>query len=72
MLNIKPEDVETWAIEAIAYGVIDAKIDQLKEEIVIKSHVQKEFNKSEWDQLKSSVREWRERFETMQAILQHQ
>lgn len=27
LLNIKPEDVETWAIEAIASGIIDAKID---------------------------------------------
>ena len=29
LLNIKAEDVEAWAIEAIASGIIDAKIDQL-------------------------------------------
>jgi len=33
------DDVEAWAIEAIASGIIDAKIDQLNEEIVIKSHI---------------------------------
>ena len=37
-VQIKVNEVEEWAIEAIANGIIDAKIDQLKEEIVIKSH----------------------------------
>jgi hypothetical protein len=27
VLNIQEEDVEAWAIEAIASGIIDAKID---------------------------------------------
>ena len=36
---MRTDDVEAWAIEAIATGIIDAKIDQLKEEIVIKSHM---------------------------------
>ena len=39
ILNINKDDVESWAIEAIAGGIIDAKIDQVKEEIVIKSHI---------------------------------
>lgn len=48
LLNIKKEDVETWAIEAIASGIIDAKIDQLKEEMVIKSHSLRELRTEEW------------------------
>lgn len=39
VLNIKKDDVEAWAIEAIAGGIIDAKIDQVEEVIVIKSHI---------------------------------
>ena len=39
ILNINKDDVESWAIEAIAGGIIDAKIDQVKEEIVIKSQI---------------------------------
>ena len=41
MLNIDKDEVEAWAIEAIANNIIDAKIDQLKEEIVIKNHMAK-------------------------------
>lgn len=55
ILNIKKDDVEQWAIEAIAAGIIDAKIDQVREEIVIKSHI---MNK-EWSAIKERLAEWR-------------
>jgi len=67
-LNIKKEDVEEWAIEAIAAGIIDAKIDQVKEEIVIKSHI---MNK-EWNAIKERLGEWRSRFTLMQSMLSQQ
>ena len=54
-----------WAIEAIAGGIIDAKIDQLKEEIVIKSHVMN----MEWRSIKEKIGEWRGKFESMSEIL---
>jgi len=54
ILNIKKDDVEQWAIEAIAAGIIDAKIDQVKEEIVIKSHIMNQ----EWKAIKERLREW--------------
>lgn len=38
LLNIAAADVEEWAIEAISRNIIDAKIDQQRGEIVIKSH----------------------------------
>lgn len=48
LLNIKQDEVELWAIEAITNKIIDAKIDQLTREIVIKSHQLKEIKKQEW------------------------
>ncbi len=65
ILNIKKDDVEQWAIEAIAAGIIDAKIDQVKEEIVIKSHIMNQ----EWKAIKERLREWSSRFATMQGML---
>jgi hypothetical protein len=38
MLNLSVDDVEEWAITAINNDIIDARIDQLKEEIIIKTH----------------------------------
>jgi len=48
LLNIEKDDVEEWAIEAIQAGIIDAKIDQLNEEIVIKSHMMRKIGADEW------------------------
>ena len=55
ILNIQKDDVEQWAIEAIAAGIIDAKIDQVKEEIVIKSHIMNQ----EWNAIRYRLGEWR-------------
>merc|ERR1740139_2146216 len=44
LLNIEKDDVEQWAIEAI-----HAKIDQLNEEIVIKSHMMRKIGTEEWE-----------------------
>jgi hypothetical protein len=65
ILNIKKEDVEQWAIEAIAGDIIDAKIDQVKEEIVIKSHIMNQ----EWKAIKERLGEWKQRFALMQSML---
>lgn len=64
-LNISKDDVEQWAIEAIAAGIIDAKIDQIKEEIVIKSHIMNQ----EWKAIKERLGEWSQRFAAMQGMI---
>ena len=65
ILNIKKDDVEQWSIEAIAAGIIDAKIDQVKEEIVIKSHIMNQ----EFKAIKERLGEWSSRFSVMQSML---
>ena len=57
--------MEQWAIEAIAAGIIDAKIDQIREEIVIKSHIMNQ----EWRAIKERLGEWSGRFQAMQSML---
>jgi len=49
LLNIAEDDIEEWAIEAIQNKIIDAKIDQLNSEIIIKSHKMREIKKKEWE-----------------------
>eukprot|EP00347_Sterkiella_histriomuscorum_P023152 403335751 len=66
-VQISIDDVEIWAIEAIACGIIDAKIDQLKDEIVVKSHA---LNK-DWKSIKAKIGDWKQKFQRMQSILQH-
>lgn len=48
LLNIDIDEIELWAIDAIQNKIIDAKIDQLNEVIVIKSHMLREIKLAEW------------------------
>lgn len=47
-LNIDKDEIEMWAIDAIQNNIIDAKIDQLNEMIVIKNHMLREIKLKEW------------------------
>jgi len=62
LLNIDKDDVEEWAIEAIQAGIIDAKIDQLNEEVVIKSHMMRKIGQEEWQTIHSKIGQWKDRF----------
>ena len=48
LLNINENEVEEWAIDAIQNKIIDARIDQFNDEIIIKSHILREIKNPEW------------------------
>ncbi len=48
MYQIPQDEIEFWAIEAIQNKIIDAKIDQLNEVVVIKNHMLREIKLAEW------------------------
>ena len=54
--------MEEWAIEAIQAGIIDAKIDQLNEEVVIKSHMLCKIANEEWQTIHAKIGHWKNRF----------
>jgi alpha-N-acetylglucosamine transferase len=69
LLNIDAQDVEEWAIEAIANKIIDAKIDQMNRRVVIKSTMLKQLKTEEWKRILVKVQVWKEKFERMQTVL---
>lgn len=70
LLNIAKDDIEMWAIEAIQNKIIDAKIDQLNEVVVIKSHMLREIKLQEWKAIQQKIRAWKDRFQRVQQVLQ--
>jgi translation initiation factor 3 subunit M len=71
LLNIEEDDIEEWTIEAIQNKIIDAKIDQFNEEIIIKSHIMREIKAPEWKAIQAKIQLWKERFEAMRVVLAH-
>lgn len=37
LLDIDEDEIEEWIIQAMSHGIIDAKMDQLNEKVIIKT-----------------------------------
>lgn len=69
MLDIDEDDIEEWIIEAMSHGIVDAKIDQLNEKVIIKTTTVRQINKAEWLKIQEKIRIWKQRFQTIENVL---
>ena len=67
LLSIELGEVEQWVVKAITSKVIDAKLDQLNEAIVINRGSQRHFTDKQWTDLSVKLKKWRG---SVQTILQ--
>ena len=57
------DEVEEWTINAVSNDIMDAQIDQIQEQINIKSHKLRCLNDQDWEKLKLQVQTWKTRFQ---------
>lgn len=48
LLDIDEDEIEEWIIQAMSHGIIDAKMDQLNEKVIIKTTMVRMVNQEEW------------------------
>lgn len=70
LLDISEEDIEEWIILAMSHGIIDAKIDQLEEKVIIKTTTVRQIKKDEWIKIQEKIRFWKQRFLQLENVLQ--
>ena len=51
--------VEQWIVKAISLKLIDAKIDQVNETIIISKAIQRVFTDDQWKVLEKSINQWK-------------
>jgi len=54
-LKIEPEHVEDWVVRAINAGLLEAKMDQLNQVVMISRCTQRQFGKEQWAELGSKL-----------------
>lgn len=54
----------------MSHGIIDAKMDQLNEKVIIKTTMVRQVNKAEWLKIKEKIQIWKQRFQTIEKVLQ--
>jgi len=69
-LQIKESEVEGWVISAISEGVIEAKMDQLKNTVRVTRSLQRIFTRAQWKQLSENLEAWKKNIQTLLQTLQ--
>merc|ERR1719359_360576 len=64
-LQEAPEQVEKWVVKAISEDVIDGRIDQLNQRVLVKSNFQRKFGKEEWNFLDEKLSTWIDNLESL-------
>jgi len=59
------EGVEQWVVRAISENLIDGRIDQLRQTVLIKTVFQRKFEKEEWAFLDNKVTCWIDNLESV-------
>jgi len=59
------DKVEKWVVKAISEDVIDGRIDQLNNRVLVKSNFQRKFGKDEWQFLDTKLSTWIENLESL-------
>lgn len=68
-LQIEAGEVETWVMEAICCGLITAKMDQVRELVVVSGCSEREFQEEHWARLKGSLGQWGESVKNLLSVV---
>jgi len=58
-LQIDDSEVETWVVKAIGLKLLEAKMDQLREVVVISRCSNRVFEAAQWAELRSKLVGWK-------------
>ncbi|XP_062009768.1 uncharacterized protein LOC133726268 [Rosa rugosa] len=58
-LQINDDEVEPWVVKAITAKLLDCKMDQMNEVVIVTRSTQRVFGKEQWHTLKTKLASWR-------------
>jgi hypothetical protein len=58
-LDISQEDVELWLIDVIRAGLVEGKLSQARQELLVHRTTYRTFGKAEWEDLYSRLEDWK-------------
>lgn len=67
-LRVPSNCVEEYVLKAIAAELIDAKMDQLHERVLIRSAVQRSFGAQQWKDTQAKLRHWKSQLNAVEEL----
>jgi len=53
----------------MSHGIIDAKMDQLNDKVIIKTTMVRHISNEEWLKIRANIKVWKQRFQTIEKVL---
>eukprot|EP00050_Salpingoeca_kvevrii_P009991 m.5933 g.5933 ORF g.5933 m.5933 type:complete len:386 (-) comp2565_c0_seq1:183-1340(-) len=69
-LKVAEDDVESWVIDGIRAGLVEAKIDELNSKIAVSRSTYTKFGDEQWKDLKAKLGAWRSNISSVQSTLE--
>jgi translation initiation factor 3 subunit M len=66
-LEIPPEDVELWLIDVIRAGLVEGKLSQARQELLVHRTTCRAFGREQWEELDSRLEQWKVAIENVLA-----
>ncbi|KAF9663830.1 hypothetical protein SADUNF_Sadunf17G0092700 [Salix dunnii] len=70
ILRIDDDEVELWVVKALTAKLIDCKMDQLNQVVLVSSCTERVFGKQQWQALSTKLRTWRGNIESVINTIQ--
>jgi translation initiation factor 3 subunit M len=58
-LDIPEDDVEVWLIDIIRAGLVEGKLSQARQELLVHRSTYRTFGRSEWEDLEARLEDWK-------------
>ncbi|KAF7822400.1 eukaryotic translation initiation factor 3 subunit M-like [Senna tora] len=58
-LRINDDEVEQWVVKAITSKLIDCKMDQMNQVVIVSHHIDRVFGQHQWQTLRTKLMTWR-------------
>jgi len=68
-LKLSEDEAETWVIRAVSSGVLDARVDQPKRVVMVKSVFKRTFENDDWSKLHDQLGQWIQNLERLQETI---
>merc|ERR1719473_366653 len=68
-LKLSEDEAETWVIRAVSSGILDARVDQPKRMVMVKSVFKRTFEQEDWSKLHAQLGQWIENLERLQDTI---
>ncbi len=68
-LQVPAEEVERWVVKAIGAKVLEAKMDQVREVVLITRCLHRVFSTQQWVDLRAKLRAWRDNVASVSATV---